>query len=413
MHLPLVTVFTVFPLLSAATPIARKPHINIPLTKRINILRPDDIVDVDLLKSQVAYSVDKILLGFDNYECNTGQQHPLAPPKGATSRKRAVGNEPLTTDSGTIWYGPISVGTPPVEYTVDFDTGSSDLFLPSVNCDQNCSGHKAYDPSVSSTSRDTGDTFSLAYGDGSTASGELFTDTVTVAGLTAQDQTLGAATEYSSNFQPSTFPADGLMGMAFESISGYPASPVFHTLVSQGQTDEPIFAMKLTTQSSELTLGGVSNELFTGEITYVPVTQEGYWQIEFDALNANGNHAVSSTSCIVDSGTSLVIGDSASVASFYNSIPGAKQDESIGRGFYTYPCDGKPEVSFTIGGKEFPITDSFNLGRVQEGSDMCVGGIVASGDTGDKFWILGDVFMTNYYTVFDVGNKRVGFAQLA
>ncbi|KIJ14863.1 hypothetical protein PAXINDRAFT_78350, partial [Paxillus involutus ATCC 200175] len=58
-------------------------------------------------------------------------------------------------------------------------------------------------------------------------------------------QTLGAASQYSSGLAISQFPADGLMGMAFQSISDYNASPVFQTLVSEGQTDQSVFAFKL------------------------------------------------------------------------------------------------------------------------------------------------------------------------
>ncbi len=68
--------------------------------------------------------------------------------------------------------------------TVDFDTGSSDLFLPSPVCGADCSGHKLYDPSASSTAKDLHETFSLSFEDGSTVEGELFTDVVSIAGLT-------------------------------------------------------------------------------------------------------------------------------------------------------------------------------------------------------------------------------------
>ena len=70
-----------------------------------------------------------------------------------------------------------------MSYTVDFDTGSSDLFVPSSSCGSTCEGHKVYDPSVSSTSRRLGHSFSLAYGDGSTVYGEQYTDDVTISGL--------------------------------------------------------------------------------------------------------------------------------------------------------------------------------------------------------------------------------------
>ena len=66
---------------------------------------------------------------------------------------------------------------------MDFDTGSSDLFLPSTSCDSSCSGHKLYNPSASSTSQDLGNDFTLSYGDGSMVTGEQYSDVVTVAGM--------------------------------------------------------------------------------------------------------------------------------------------------------------------------------------------------------------------------------------
>lgn len=104
---------------------------------------------------------------------------------------------------------------------VDFDTGSSDIFVPGSDCDSTCSGHTLYDASESSTAQDTGESFELGFGDGSAVSGEQFTDTVTLGGLTATDQRIGAAGQLSGNFDISRFPPDGLVGMAFEEISNY------------------------------------------------------------------------------------------------------------------------------------------------------------------------------------------------
>lgn len=88
------------------------------------------------------------------------------------------------------------------------------------------------------------------------------------------DQTLGVASEYSSGLAVGSFPPDGLLGLAFQSISAYNATPVFESLVSQGQTDEPVFSFKLTASGSELYLGGVNTALYTGDFTYTPVTHE-------------------------------------------------------------------------------------------------------------------------------------------
>ena len=90
----------------------------------------------------------------------------------------------------------------------------------------------------------------------------------------ANKQTLGAATQYSSGFESSQFPADGLMGMAFQSISDYNAPPVFQTLISEGVLTSPVFGFKFATAGSELFLGGTNSALHTGDFTWVPLTNE-------------------------------------------------------------------------------------------------------------------------------------------
>jgi len=90
----------------------------------------------------------------------------------------------------------------------------------------------------------------------------------------ATTQTLGGATNYSSGFEKSNFPADGLMGMAFESLSAFNAPPVFQTLISEGVLTSPVFGFKLATSGSELFLGGTNSALFNGDFTWVPLTDE-------------------------------------------------------------------------------------------------------------------------------------------
>ena len=77
------------------------------------------------------------------------------------------------------------------------------------------------------------------------------------------------------------------------------------------------------------------------------------------------------------------------------------------------PCSAIPTVSFSFGGSEFAISPAlFNLGKVT-GTANCIGALVGS-DIAERAsgWIIGDVFLQNVYTVFDVGNLRVGFAPL-
>ncbi|KAJ7591279.1 acid protease [Mycena floridula] len=401
--------------------------ITIPIIKRSNVTA-SGVVDRDNLNRQVSKVISKVERGFDAYQRNTGSPHPSS--GAAVQRKRGIrGDIPLTDDQGQLWQGSLAVGTPPVMFTVDFDTGelantidiatpksasgSSDLFLPGTNCATNCDGHKLYDTKASSSSRDQEQTFSLAFGDGSTVEGEIFTDKVSIGGLTATNQSVGSSTQYSPGFAIDQFPPDGLLGLAFLEIAQFGLDPLFESLVAQKQTKDSVFAFKLSESGASLSLGGVDPNLFTGQFTQNPVTQVGFWQINLNSVNVAGKPAVTGLQGIIDSGTTLVLGDSVNVAKLYAAIPGSKNaSATVGEGFFTVPCDAIPDISFTFAdSRAFTMSpETFNLGSESESSSDCVGSIAAA-DLGE-FWVVGDAFMQNVYTSFDVGKKQVGFATL-
>jgi cathepsin D len=202
MHFTLAALLAVLPLFSTASTVTHLPRAKIGLNRRSDLTQADGSVNAANLRAHLAASMAKINRGLAAYEKNTGSKHPLV--SNSTIDKRATGKDPLTDDSAQLWYGSISVGTPSKTYTgklsyyfrilcdsiteicclVDFDTGSSDLFLPGSNCGSTCSGHTLYNPKSSSSAKDVGKSFSLQYGDGSTVSGEQWTDSVTLAGLT-------------------------------------------------------------------------------------------------------------------------------------------------------------------------------------------------------------------------------------
>ncbi|KAK2506524.1 hypothetical protein MC885_005881 [Smutsia gigantea] len=101
----------------------------------------------------------------------------------AISRKYSsfgeVAHEPLTNYLDCQYFGKIYIGTPPQEFTVVFDTGSSDLWVPSVYCKSDaCQNHHRFDPSKSSTFQTMGEPLSVQYSRG-TMRGVMGFDTVT------------------------------------------------------------------------------------------------------------------------------------------------------------------------------------------------------------------------------------------
>ncbi|KAI5478796.1 hypothetical protein MNV49_004622 [Pseudohyphozyma bogoriensis] len=374
---------------------------------------------------------DEAMYGYEQPRAASLAERDAQPDASEAEEKAFSSKIPTTEVDVRLWYGTVQIGTPGVPFILDFDTGSADLWIPSASCNSAaCNPHSKYDPSASSTSAQVkSKTLSLRYGDGSSTSGLVYTDTVTMAGLTASAQVLGAATSMSSDWADD--PMDGMMGMGYQSISQLGASPFFQTvctyfqpphhlpliltlrhpiqLVSQNTVAQPQFSFKLDSSGSELFLGGMNPSLYVSWTTeWTGVTSQSYWVVKASA-SANGNAAVSGFNAIIDSGTSAPTADA---QAFWASVPNSAV---YGSGYYTYPCASPPTIGFTFTGGSTTWTlsaDSLNLGKVSTSSPRCVGSIVGA-DVGVNGWILGDAFMENMYTTFDLGSNRVGFSQLA
>ena len=79
---------------------------------------------------------------------------------------------------------------------------------------------------------------------------------------------------YSSRFDKTTFLADGIMGVGFQEFAPSGSVPLLQTLINQGRFTEPKFSLMLTTNESELFLGGFNSNRMKGDITYVPITDK-------------------------------------------------------------------------------------------------------------------------------------------
>eukprot|EP01025_Chloroclados_australasicus_P021572 TRINITY_DN22676_c1_g2_i1.p1 TRINITY_DN22676_c1_g2~~TRINITY_DN22676_c1_g2_i1.p1 ORF type:complete len:491 (-),score=52.62 TRINITY_DN22676_c1_g2_i1:231-1703(-) len=423
------------------------------------------------------------------------------------------------------YYGPISIGTPPQNFLVVFDTGSSNLWVPSAYCgflDIACYFHHKYYEQDSSTYQENGKSFAIQYGTGSLA-GFLSSDTVTVGNITIPQQTFAEATnEPGTAFIEVDF--DGIMGLAFQQLSEDQVRPPFVTMVEEGLVKQPIFSFWLNRvegegNGGEMVLGGMDPSHYNGKHVYVDVVHPDYWLVGLDGVTAAGQSIEScQNGCygIVDTGTSLIIGPTQAVYEINALIQGeastvtaCKQyaqklltiadlelqesvslcasigmcgtpeselisparrllqqqqqfdtntDAKISQALCDFCikntpqvfsakksrqsiveevqglCESHdfgssggdvmvdcsmipqlPQVTFTMNGQNFPLTGEQYILKYETSQGIeCVSGFQGSDlMPGEDLWILGDVFIGAYHTVFDYGQRRVGFAEAA
>ncbi|KAG2352768.1 cathepsin D [Suillus spraguei] len=202
--------------------------------------------------------------------------------------------------------------------------------------------------------------------------------------------------------------------MSLKSNSEYHANSVFETLVAQKAVPEPVFAFKIASFGSELYIGGVNPALYEGTFTYTPVTRQGFWQITGDSIEIDGKEIDHEFAAIVDTGTTVILGN----ITYVNQLYAAMNATEVDKGIYALPCNAMPNVTITLGGKAFQLSaEILNMGPTDSSGEKCISGIVGYDlpdiNSGRFQWVFGDVFMRNVYTAFDVGQSRIGFAELA
>uniref|UniRef100_A0A8C5LXW7 cathepsin E n=1 Tax=Leptobrachium leishanense TaxID=445787 RepID=A0A8C5LXW7_9ANUR len=308
-------------------------------------------------------------------------------------------NEPLINYMDVEYFGTISIGTPPQNFTVIFDTGSSNLWVPSVYCtSQACAQHAKFHPSLSSSYAAIGSPFSIQYGTGS-LSGLIGVDQVLVQGIAVQNQQFGeSSSEPGNTFVNAAF--DGILGLAYPSLAVGGCTPVFDNMMNQNLVEEPLFSVYMSrdpnsSEGGELMFGGIDSSHFSGQLNWSPVTNQGYWQIQLDNIQVAGEVVFCNEGCqaIVDTGTSI-----------------EKRQGGAGYGVDCSILSDMPIVTFTINGIGYTLSaDQYTLA---EGENICSSGFQGLDiqPPAGPLWILGDVFIGQYYSVFDRGNNRVGFA---
>eukprot|EP01106_Pelomyxa_sp_JSP_P015897 TRINITY_DN565_c0_g1_i5.p1 TRINITY_DN565_c0_g1~~TRINITY_DN565_c0_g1_i5.p1 ORF type:complete len:197 (-),score=53.92 TRINITY_DN565_c0_g1_i5:95-685(-) len=190
-------------------------------------------------------------------------------------------------------------------------------------------------------------------------------------------------------------------------------------MVAQGLVTEQRFSFFLSkdataTLGGEIVFGGDDPARYVAPLKYTAVTQKTYWEVNLQKMtvgNSSWSEDVCTGNCraIIDTGTSLITGPRGDIKKINDNL-GCRESVLTGECIWTTcptDLDALPVVTFTLGDTTYPLTGSEYVLNLE---GECISGFMPLTMV-PPLYIIGDVFISSYYTTFDFGNSRVGFAR--
>jgi len=325
---------------------------------------------------------------------------------------RDPANIRLRNYKNTQFLGSVGIGTPPQNFEVVFDTGSSNFWVPSEDCkSEGCIRHNRYSMDRSSTFSADGRPVNVKYGSGF-INGILYKDHVHFANQKVRDtHFIGVTEEQGDALARGHFA--GILGLAFPQISVDGVLPPFDRLMEQQSLEQNVFSFYLSSESGSaggvVTVGGTDSRFHHHDFRWLKVQSPMYWQVSMEDIVVNGKALgiCGSEHCkvAIDTGTSLITGPTEGIRQLLHHI-------AVSRNCNNW--EQLPEIEFKMkGGHKFKLAkEDYTFQFESMFGKHCVAGFMSLDVPQPRgpLWIFGDLFMRKYYTTFDRDHNRVGFA---
>ncbi|CEP15466.1 hypothetical protein [Parasitella parasitica] len=332
----------------------------------------------------------------------------------------------------------LQIGTPAQEFLLLFDTGSADTWVPSQQCTSKtgCPDFlKHYDSMASSSYRAIdNDKLSITYGIGS-ADGHYFEDVVSFGGdytnkkqiLASVDKAVGSISHQDESSDVDHVFLDGIFGAGLPGGTvralqgGEEYDPLIVALYKSKTIPNPVFSVYIAQDDAEgsVILGDVHpgyNFIYTAALgaRWSAHVTEFQLQTSKNTTNFKFNQK---TPFGIDTGSNFMYLPAPLATSLAKSITQQEKLIQEKSGVYIMDCQLQDSVDFVkiffpssdFPGKSIYITIPVKeLVSKREDDGQCLSLFLPSSD---KF-ILGNMFLRHFVTVFDFGGKapRIGFA---
>jgi len=319
---------------------------------------------------------------------------------------------------------------------VVFDTGSTNVWVSTDLCDTTpCTNtgrhHFAHLKSATFNEPIVPVSLDITFGTGE-LKGPQGIDDLHVGPFTIRQQTFGMIqNEIGSVF--SEVPFEGILGLAFPAMSANGVTPFFDNAIQQKVMKRNEFAFYFNGDDKAgngIFWGGVDPSFYEGEIKMFPVSTPYYWAMDLDKFMIGdseiqvdakkGLKLLQSTTpkkkaqLIVDSGTTYFTAETGIYDKIMKMIPSANCKDVTDKThpalrYFLKDAEGEQQ-EFKIPADEYMVSD--DNGEQCEPAFMKI-------DIPKKYgpgMILGEVFMRNYFTVFQRGdgnpaNAKIGLAR--
>ncbi|KAG6619283.1 Beta-secretase 2 [Phytophthora cinnamomi] len=357
----------------------------------------------------------------------------------------ALSESPLGVGYGTH-YAEIYLGIPAQRASVIVDTGSHMTALPCSTC-QGCGQHTdpLFDVSKSTTAKylachdfDSCRSceqdrcyISQSYMEGSMWEAVMVDELVWVGGFSSPaDEMEGVLRTFGFRFPVGcqtketglfiTQKENGIMGL------GRHRSTVMSYMLNAGRVTQNLFTLCFDGNGGELVFGGVDYSHHTSDVGYTPLLNDNsaYYPVHVKDIRLNGislgidvGTINSGRGVIVDSGTTDTFFDKKGNRAFMKAFSDAAGREYSEKRMKltSEELAALPVISIILSGMKGDGTDDVQL-------DVPASRYLTPSDDGGSYYgnfhfsersggVLGASTMVGFDVIFDVGNKRVGFAE--